>query len=241
MSALLFFSGGIDSAVIATILAQQPEMYGISSTAPIILLAHASPGERAKKEKRLAQLARACFTAYGSHRYELEVVEMPLHEHDQLPIGSEGHSGQPLITKWKPDRDSCPYTSGLHMALASLAVNRLAFLPRPTSGFRTAFWGFQEDNLAWEAQDAGKLPKNDASEAWVKSLNGLMGQSPTKTRFRAPFLESRLSKYQIVQLAQRLGTPLKLTSSCIYGWEGCGRCWQCNRRANVFRALAISE
>lgn len=246
MSTLIFLSGGVDSAVLAMALAAQPSIYGQHTQGRTLhLLSYTRPEMVAKHRKSLSPLVKAIrdtskASGWGSVKLTVEPCPLKASPDEDIPVG--GHQTEyPLLSGYGPDRDSAPYTTGLHLWLASVALNLLAHEPLPPYGPREAFWGFQEDGPYWAAKEAGKAPSNDASEGWVASLNAMMGQTPTRTRFRAPFLENKLDRPQVVDLGLQLGTPFEHTSSCMYGWapSGCGICHQCVRRARVFTSFGV--
>lgn len=138
------------------------------------------------------------------------------------------------------------YTAGLHMFLASVAVNILhrhypGYVPhhnRPK-----AFWGFQFEGPAWEAMDRGEGAPSDTTPDFVRKLNALVDtfghRSSASPVFCAPFLDNRMDRYQTLVLANRLGVPIELTSSCTTGWKAeCGHCRQCVTRNQALSAYA---
>ena len=238
MDALLFYSGGIDSTVLATNIAKHPHEFGITAGGSLALVKMVKPGG-SSQVKGFRDWLRAQDTAMDVY-FQTATCNLLDAQPDDVPEG--GHQTQyPLLSGYAPDRDSAPYTPALHLWLAGYGANLLARQPLPAYGPRKAFWGFQEDGPYWTAKDAGKVPPNDASEDWVKALNALMDQAPTKVRFYAPFLERRMDRSHIVDLGESLGVPWELTSSCMYGWnpQGCGVCHQCVRWARVFASKGI--
>ncbi len=244
MSTLVFLSGGVDSAVLAAAIAKEPYSFGLSPrNTSLCLFTQGGEKKRSQLQPLLTWLVASAYKGGFWSDVQVSFEESPLDDSPCDPMPEGGHAtSYPLVAGYAPDRDSAPYTTGLHLWMASMATNKLAHTPLPQNGPRTAFWGFQEDNPYWQAKEAGKDLSCDASEDWLGALNRLMSTTPTKTRFRAPFLENRMDRVQIVKLGQRLKVPFGKTSSCMYAWDpkGCGVCHQCVRRAKVFKALEVT-
>lgn len=237
MDTLLFFSGGVDSTVLAAAIAREPYVFGLKpgKDSLLYLLTAKSKGTKLAPLFRWLQMNT-------EFRVALIEADCPLTPSEQEDMPAGGHqTTYPLLSGYAPDRNSAPYTAGYHLWLAAAATNLLAQSPAPPHGHRRAFWGFQEDGPHWEAFEAGKVPKNDASPGWVAALNALAGEAPTKVRFEAPFLDRRLDRTDIVRWGQALDVPFELTSSCMVSWnpKGCGLCHQCVRRQRVFNYCGV--
>ena len=219
---LVFFSGGIDSTVLAYDIATRPWRYGVDDDEELILFSYGS-------KKKTAQLKPLVSHLQQCRQTRLEVLArvepVPLEPYE--PPGAPPHwqTLDPLTTKYRPEY--MPFTPGLHVWLASWAFNLLGYEHRPPNP-PSAFFGFQFNGPAWIAHDQGTMPKNDTTQAFVDSLNRTSSASGASVVFRAPFLENRMSKDQIVKLGAEVGAPLPLTSSCVQGWKkDCGVCPQC--------------
>ena len=249
---LLFFSGGLDSTVLAYDILTCPERYGISlegQPTMTLLTAAFSPEERTQKRKNLKTLVQGMRTLnsrvavehkiivvpsyFGSYDRDLSVVEGSVEIHTAArPNGSS-------VSLTRQYRSS-HYTPGLHMFLASVAIS--LFHKEGTAPHHNrpqAFWGFKFEGPVWEAMDAGQGAQSDTTGEFVDATNRLvetMGHSPAPF-FRAPLLENRMDRYQTVVLAKALGVPIELTSSCINGWMAqCGHCRQCMVRNQALAA-----
>ena len=244
MTALVFLSGGIDSTVLAATIAQHPYQHGVKPEGPLHLFTAVEGSSVAKKRKELGPLVRwlkSLATAWDEVTWTIEETELIPSPQYEMPAG--GHHPYPLLTGYAPDRDSSPHSMGLHMWMASKAVNILGQEAVPPYGPRKAYWGFQEDGPYWGRRDDGYGSRsNDASPEWVAALNALMGATEVRVRFEAPYLHSMVDKEQIVSIGQALQVPWEMTSSCMYGWSpyGCGICHQCVRRGQVFASKGIS-
>lgn len=234
--ALVCFSGGLDSAVLAFDVAQHPYRYGVGSNEILHLLTIGT-----RKKKKLQPLVD-CLRGYAQLEVQHHLHDCPLIEQDRsaIPEGGTQVASIPLAIDYRPDFDAMPHTPGLHMWLASVATNILAFDPDPLHGPRQAFFGFQFDGVTWNRYDKGELLPNDASPAFVDALNALVATAGDEVRFSAPFMDARMDKTMIAKLALDLGVPLQWTDSCIDG-KACGVCVQCMRRHVVFRSLGITK
>lgn len=244
---VVFFSGGIDSTVLAYDVAKNPERYGISieRSSPLILLTAAVGVEPERKAELLGPLVDGlCEVSSLEIQHVVEKVPLVSYDppirvlHGSLqfgPVAAETQTAGRI-------RQSTNYTAGLHLWLASVAINLEAQLPVfPHHNSPTAFWGFQFDGPSWEDFDHGRMVPNDTSPTFVRKLDELSGYSGhnPSLRFRAPFLENRMDRLQILRMGLKLGVPLDKTSSCTTGWmAACGHCRQCVVRAQALAVLA---
>lgn len=251
---LIFFSGGLDSTLLAYDVLTCPERYGISlegSPVLILLTAAFSPEERREKRRNLRKLVErigginprvrvehqiVVVPRYlGSYERKLDVVEGSAEIHTAArPTGSTTSLLRQYMTSH--------YTPGLHLFLASVAIN---FLHRDITGILPhhnrpqAFWGFKFEGPVWEAMDRGEGAPSDTTWDFVDAMNKVtvtLGHNPSPL-FRAPWIENRMDRYQTVVLANKLGVPIGMTSSCINGWMvNCGHCRQCMVRNQALAA-----
>ena len=256
---LLFFSGGLDSTVLGWDILTCPARYGISLEGrPILTLLTAafSPEERRTKRKNLRGLVEAMRGINPRVEVEHRIVVVPsyLISYDRKLDVVEG--SVEIHTAARPNGSSVSltrqymsshYTPGLHLFLATVAIN---LLHRDVDGLSPhhnppqAFWGFKFEGPVWEAIEAGQGARSDTTREFVDATNNLadtLGHSPTPV-FRAPLLENRMDRYQTVVLAKQLGVPIEMTSSCINGWmANCGHCRQCMVRNQALAAYSAKH
>lgn len=226
-------------------------MYGISCEGgePLVLLTVAYEGA-AKKKRQLAPLI-AFIKKTSVFKVIHKVIEVPTYL-----VECQRYGGNPLegslfyhvattkdMTPTKArEVNSKPYTPGLHLWLASIAVNDLFWRRRrglPHHNPPQAFFGFKYEGAVWDAHERGGVPKNDTSPEFIDALNKLMEVSVESPRvlFRAPFLDQRLDRFHTVALCYQFGIPVELTSSCTNGWKrDCGHCSQCAIRNQAILA-----
>lgn len=233
---VLFFSGGIDSTVLAYELAKRPYAYGIDyESEDLVLISYGKDAkrrvdwiaDRIREDVRLEVYAQTYKCPLGSYVPEL--------------VPPAGHGSMvPSVGPYLWDRRSMPYTAGLMTWLASLAFNLVYNWELP-HGKPQVFFGFQYEPQAWAAQDKGEMPPNDTSPEFIDALNAVSAAAGEPARFRAPFLENRMSRYQITQLGLALGAPLSETHSCVMLKDThCGRCCQCVKRELAFNLLRVT-
>lgn len=236
---VLFFSGGIDSATLAFDVAMHPHRYGIPTT-PESRLHLVSVGDDAKRAA-LAPLVEAMSDA-AVIGVDLDVRPdglMVFHEGDPYPEGG-AQTLNPILTRYPSDVAAIPYTPGWMLWMAAVAVNLLA--PYGADHFNPpqAFLAHQWNGPVWEAIDAGKMDKFDATPAFYRHVQAAMDACGERVRIRCPFLENRMDRVMIVRLALELGVPLEMTSSCLRGWKAkCGMCHACYLRQGAFRSLGL--
>ncbi len=244
MSALIYFSGGIDSATLAVDVSRYPHRYGVSPEGRDLILFSYTSDDPAKKRKNLVPLVNVIHnvaTPWANIRHE--VVHCPLKQYEVKEWQDGGaQSLDPAITKYKPDIDALPYCAGQIVWAAGVAMNILRTERTQPYGPRQALFGFQFDGPRWKAADAGKLRPLDITPKFVASLNSVAKAAGEPIVYRAPFLENRMDRTQIVRLGLELKVPWEHTTSCVEGWRvQCGYCNQCLRRERTFKYLGIKK
>jgi len=243
MSALVFFSGGLDSTVLAWDIATSPERYGIykenlCGSDRLIMLAYVT-ADPAVVLRRLHPALAAIRKASGVN-VDLVLAEIPREWRSFKNVNS-GHvfsSLNPLASQMSEDLLQMPFTPGVHSWLISYAINLLHQNKSSNHLGPQAFFGFQWESEVWHKFDSGELVHNDTSLEYIDSLNSLSELSGSPVLFQAPFLENRMNKEMIVRHGKRLGVPFEHTSSCLRGWmKNCGRCNQCMLRYAALRSL----
>lgn len=222
---LLFWSGGLDSTTLAFDIVKHPWRYGITNgkeQPPLLLVTYG-----VDKKKR-AGMKLLWDQLSGKTKLSLEWTEITVPFPKETLVKRAWSTAHPLVTG--VDAEHMPFTPGLHLYLASYAVNRLSEEANQLRGHEKAqvFFGFQYNAPEWDAFDSGELPDNDTSPDFVSTLNDAVEAGGANVVFKAPFLDKRMTKPMIGQMAAEIGVPIELTSSCIYGWkERCGSCPQC--------------
>lgn len=248
--AVVLFSGGLDSTTISYDVGKNPFRYGLSRETGwelILLTGVFSPEERAKKEADLSDLVaeiegvsllpvRHEFLevpdVFGSFAPEIPVLRGSVNLNS--PMEQKGGSSSQRALQ------SYPYTPGLHLLYASAAVNLLLRARTPHHTRPVVLCGFKYEGFGWDLHDSGRLANSDTSPVFIEKLNQLVEVSVEGVlapRFRAPFLESRMDRYAVLEMAYSLGVPVEKTSSCIQGWmQNCGHCIQCVVRNQAMAA-----
>lgn len=251
----LLFSGGIDSTTLAYDIVINPFRYGITGNRsatggvnPCLLLVTDAGVRDTRKHDDLHDVVSDLRKVGG---LPIEHVFVNAHEHltTYAPslIAMQGHSSlHPFASQYQPDIASMPFTPGLMSWLAIIASNLLVSNESEvgTSEFTSplVYMGYQWDGPIWEKYDAGETVETDTTPEFVEALNILSRASGSIVGFRAPFLDTRMDRRMIVQLAQSLKVPLHKTSSCIQGWKkNCGICHQCMLRGAAFKGLGVSD
>ena len=232
---VLFFSGGIDSTVLGYDIAKRPFAYGIDyEYEDLVLVTYGKDGTKRANKFVDKLIIDARVTV------DVRSFTSPLESYEPEMVPAAGHATMvPSVGPYTWDRRSMPYTAGLMTWLASLAFNLTYDWSLP-HGKPQVFFGFQYEPQAWAAYDRGQLAPNDTSPAYIDALNRLSKAAGEPARFRAPFLENRMSRHQIVQLGKDLKVPLTDTHSCLLLRDThCGRCCQCIKRDLAFGILGI--
>jgi 7-cyano-7-deazaguanine synthase len=238
--ALLFFSGGIDSSTLAFDIAQHPWRYGVRGSEKLFLLT-STPGDVRTKKRQLQPLV-AALGEKSTLDIDHQLVSCPLASEVQedVAVGGMQILNSVQCADYDPDQAALPYSPGLTLWLASMAVSVLMEEKEPPWGYKQAFFGFMGDGSYWKALEEGEIRSHDTSPDFLGKLNVAVEASGEPVLFRAPYFDGRLDKAMIVRLGLEVGVPFGLTSSCILGWgKNCGLCNQCIRRQAVFRSLHV--
>ncbi len=237
---LLFWSGGLDSTTLAFDIAKHPWRYGVTGGESRTELKLLTYGVDKKKRAGMRTLWSALPGVKEPGLLGLKWTEIAIPFPKEALVKRVWSSAHPLATG--VDAEHMPFTPGLHLFLASYAVNMLREEADQLRGHEKAqaFFGFQYNAPEWDRFDSGELPDNDTSPDFIAALNEVVAASGENVVFKAPFLDKRMTKPMIGQMAAEVGVPINLTSSCIYGWmEGCGSCPQCMLKNSA--AVAYAE
>lgn len=230
--ALLFFSGGIDSTVLAFDMAQSPHRYGlVEGEEDLVLFTFGGRAKVRGLKPLVDEIRQVSKLEVGWAARECPLVP---DEHLKMPPGGM-KSTVPSVGRYQLDRRRMPFTPGLMLWLSSFAINELS-----ESDYQRAFFGFQWEAPEWAEYDTGTHPPNDTSPKFIAALNKVAREASSSVVFRAPFLEGRLDRYQVVRLGVEIGAPLQRTHSCIVDSPGeCGRCCQCIKRNTAFLSAGV--
>jgi hypothetical protein len=241
---ILFFSGGIDSTTLAFDLAKHPYRYGVSVTDDTRLtLMHASRNlftESTPKHKGLYELHSA-IEAVATYAVELIFVEDPLVSAERKKPPSGGiQTLNPSLYRYSPDLAAIPYTPGWMAWMAAIASNSCFERTDQVYNPQQVFFAHQMNGPCWEAYDSGTYGNFDSTLEFYENLNTQAKLCSENVKYRVPFMENRMDKAMVVQLALELEVPLEKTSSCVEGWmKNCGQCVQCLARYATFNSLGI--
>ena len=236
---LLFWSGGLDSTTLAFDIAKHPWRYGIEIGKGSPSLVLVTYGVDKKKRTGMRKLWDTLPNVKEPGWLGLEWTEIAVPFPKEEVVRRTWSTAHPLATG--VDAEHMPFTPGLHLFLASYAVNRLRQEADQLRGHEKAqaFFGFQYNAPEWDRFDSGELPDNDTSPDFIAALNAVVEASGESVVFKAPFLDKRMTKPMIGQMAAEIGVPVSATSSCIYGWnEDCGTCPQCMLKGSAMVAFA---
>lgn len=249
---LVYFSGGIDSTVLAFDVAKNPHRYGVvkGKRTKLFLLSYTELSDEHRNAAKDIEKKRKCLDPIVKaitkvSKLEVEHIVHPcdLENHQQEPEPEGGMvSADALVSQYRPDILALPFTPGQLIWASAYAVNYLREVNQPWWK-EQAMWGFQWDGPRWRMYDEGKLRRTDISPDFVAALNSVVhAGGEDNIVFRAPYLENRMDRTQIVLMGQEIGVPLHLTSSCTRGFKAnCGYCVQCMRRQRTFKHLGIKD
>ena len=212
--AVVLVSGGMDSAVVATMACRDHESAFL----------HLDYGQRTEAKERAAFEALA--NHFGVQKRLVSRVD---------PLGSIG--GSSLTDRSLPLSES--RQGGSQIPTTYVPFRNTHFLASAVSwgevlGARWIYYGAVEE-------DSSGYP--DCRESYLEAFNRLIAEGTrpeTRLRVLAPLLHR--SKAEIVREGVRLGTPFHLTWSC-YGESerACGECESCHLRMNGFREAGYQD
>lgn len=234
---LLFFSGGIDSTVLLTDMTKNPHRYAIGEGERLYVVTYGKESVLKKRRKQLKPIID-----HVSKKSAVRIVQKFIPSSlIGIPANNVPHEGQNLQPSIDGDawqKTTMPFTPGLYIALAGVAVNILGTSNGNLSDLDSwpyiGYFGFQYSREEYERADNDNDAYNDTSPAFIAKMNDLVKNSilGIDIRFRAPYLEARMTKEHIVKMGLEIGAPLHLSSSCIQGFGvDCGYCCHCLRRA----------
>jgi 7-cyano-7-deazaguanine synthase len=220
--AVVCLSGGMDSAVCATLAARDYDSYGL----------HFSYGQRTQgRELRatrevakavglqdLMELETDLFRRIGGSALTDVSIAVPDATPENLGDSSQRHGSDVPVT----------YVPFRNAHFLSAAVSWAEVL-----GAKTVFMGAVE-------QDSSGYP--DCRPAYYEAFNELirMGTKQGEIAVVTPLITLR--KYEIVSLGVELGAPFHVSWSCYSSEiEACGVCESCDLRLRAFAAAGVTD
>ena len=220
--AVICLSGGMDSAVCATLAARDYDSYGL----------HFSYGQRT--QARELRAAREVAKAIGLQ--ELMELETDLFRRIGGSALTDKSIAVPDAAPEKPAHSSQRQRS--EIPVTYVPFRNAHFLSAAVSwcevlGAKTVFIGAVEP-------DSSGYP--DCRPAYYEAFNKLIqvGTKIGEIRIATPLIALR--KHEIVRLGVELGAPLRVSWSCYSGeTEACGVCESCDLRLRAFAAAGIAD
>lgn len=240
----VFFSGGIDSVVLAYDVASFPHRYGVDPAYTSLFLIHVgNPPRGSKQRKDLDALVR---DIRSKSRFDVQIKYKPdglqcFPGEKQAPLGGP-ESLSPILSRAPKDLAVISYTPGWSLWMAAVAMNELSQFPHQTGAANPeqGFIGHQWNAPVWRAIDEGQKLPYDCLPEFFEHANRAMKACNERVVLRTPFLENRMDRLMIVQLGVDLGVPFERTSSCSLGWKKeCGLCSQCILRLSAFKTVGL--
>jgi 7-cyano-7-deazaguanine synthase len=220
--AVVCLSGGMDSAVCATLAARDYDSYGL----------HFSYGQRT--QTRELRAAREVAKAIGLQ--ELMELETDLFRR----IGGSALTDKDIsVPEAMPEKSGdSPPRQGDGVPVTYVPFRNAHFLSAAVSwaevlGAKTVFMGAVE-------QDSSGYP--DCRPAYYEAFNNLIQTGTKKGEIVVVTPLITLRKHEIVRLGVELGAPLRVTWSCYSGETGaCGVCESCDLRLRAFAAAGVAD
>jgi hypothetical protein len=237
---MITLSGGADSTILSLDVAAHPWRYGVTvseETELVLLTASHAPRKTKKDLKPIVDFIRGKAVMDVVHL----VVDDPL-EADSMDRPKLGGQAvlNPGITPSKADEGTWAFTPGWYLWMAGIAINKMDNMDDQEFNPEQFFISHQWDGPIWQAYDEGRFSSGDDSAEFYELLNKAAKMSRAHVKFRAPYMENRMNKVQVLQMGLEIGAPIELTSSCRYGWmERCGVCAQCIARFTALKTLGV--
>jgi len=214
----LLLSGGFDSLTLAADLIKNPHRYGVTGVPSLIHFTANDP-----IHQHCTSLVRSRQIPWLS---ELAGCDVPHHIIDVSPVMQSIDPKSPRDLYVTLD-DTAPENShdvGRQVLFVSLAFNRMSM-----EGRHRLFAAFQMQPGRWanfdDYDDLG-----DDTPTFVEAINelGRVGGFTPEHWMIAPFLDARLSKADIINIARDLGVPGDASYSCVFSApEPCNACNAC--------------
>ena len=212
MKALVLFSGGLDSTVLATQMKQE-----VTETRLLSI----DYGQRHAKELVHSQKV-------ANH------LELP---HEILKLPQLGHilGGSSLTDK----SIILPEGHYAEESMKSTVVPNRNMILLALAGGHALSLGF--DTIAYAAHAGDHTIYPDCRPEFADAMDKALGLADWKDlNLHRPYVE--MTKSDLVSLGNQLGAPLKLTWSCYAGGEiHCGKCGTCVERKEAFELANIAD
>lgn len=240
----VFFSGGIDSVVLAYDVALHPHRYGVDPSYTSLFLIHVGNPSRGSRQRRDLERLAASIQKRSNLAVVLKFKPDGLQCFEgsrEVPAGGP-ESLSPILSRSQKDLAVISYTPGWSLWMAAVAMNELSQFPHQTGAANPeqGFIGHQWNAPVWRAIDEGQRLPYDCLPEFFEHANRAMKACNERVILRTPFLENRMDRLMIVQLGVDLGVPFELTSSCSMGWgKDCGLCSQCILRHAAFKTVGL--
>jgi 7-cyano-7-deazaguanine synthase in queuosine biosynthesis len=129
------------------------------------------------------------------------------------------------------------YNVGQQAVYLGLAFNHAGSLE---SDYVFAAFQYNKSRWDWRKANPGQDASDDGPD-FVKAWNKLsdVGVFVPSQQLVTPFLDSKYTKKDIMELGRDLGMPMELTHSCVMSVPACGKCYACKRHAEGVRELGF--
>ena len=218
--AVVCLSGGMDSAVCATIAAQQHETYAM----------HFSYGQRT--EQRELEAARTI-------AHELKLAKfLPLSIDLFRIIGGSALTDASIAVPDAPDEGPDPDVIGASIPITYVPFRNAHFLSAAVSWAEVI--GAEAIYIGAVEQDSSGYP--DCRPAYYEAFQQLIrtGTRHGSIHVETPLISMR--KHEIVRRGLELGAPFHVTWSCYTGNQAaCGTCESCILRLRAFAEAGVDD
>lgn len=238
---LLLASGGIDSTVLMHFLARRDEVAGQKGQVVVMFCDYGQ-----SNVERSMDLLHYHTGLLGLELVQ-EKIDWPDYARGRGFLFEKGKYPRPTTDPFatlKMDADE--YQDFLDNEMDFLQGRNMIFLTRAgmyavARGMQDVYTAFQFDAPTWEChgwKDWTGLGV-DAAPGFVRAFNQLVvdGGFSKPLTIRAPFLDSRKTKSEIVALGRQLGVDFEKTCSCEFE-PACNNCFQCLVRAEAMKVIS---
>ncbi len=216
--AISVLSGGLDSTVATSLLAEEYEVHAITF----------DYGQRSSRME--IKSSKAICEKLG---FKHTVIELPWLSSLEGSALTSTENIPELKMSQLDDREVCDETArkvwvpGRNVVFTSIALS-----------FAEAK-GAKKIIVGWDLEEAATFPDN--SKEFLDTFNKLLEiGSLDNVQIEAPLIQ--MNKEEIVKLGENIGSPMNMSYSCYMGNEGhCGVCESCMRRKRAFKFAGIVD